>query len=64
MIYFNIKIGVPAFYLINLHEVWSVCLGQGIFALSLCIYGSIMAVVMVHQVIYKYIEFFLDNNFF
>lgn len=45
----TIIFGVPAFYLINLHEVWSVCLGQGIFALSLCIYGSIMAVVMVHQ---------------
>jgi hypothetical protein len=46
----TIVFAVPAFYLINLKHVWSVCLGQGIFAMSLSLYGSLMAVVMVEQV--------------
>lgn len=44
------ELGVIGFYLINMRHVWSVCLGQGVFALSLALYGSIMAVVMVNQV--------------
>jgi hypothetical protein len=45
-----IVFSIPAFYLINLKHIWSVCVGQGIFAISLCLYGGIMAVVMVEQV--------------
>jgi hypothetical protein len=46
----TIVFAVPAFALINMKQVWSVCLGQGIFAVSLSLYGSLMVVVMVEQV--------------
>jgi hypothetical protein len=46
----TILFSTAAFYLINLKHVWSVCAGQWIFAISLCMYGSMMPVVMVEQV--------------
>lgn len=46
----TICFSTAAFYLINLKHVWSVCAGQGIFAISLCLYGSLMPAVMVEQV--------------
>jgi hypothetical protein len=44
-------VGAPAFYLINFGHWWSACVGQGIFAVSLALYGSCLPAFVVQQVV-------------
>eukprot|EP00602_Paraphysomonas_sp_CaronLab_P011212 CAMPEP_0185041506 /NCGR_PEP_ID=MMETSP1103-20130426/40895_1 /TAXON_ID=36769 /ORGANISM="Paraphysomonas bandaiensis, Strain Caron Lab Isolate" /LENGTH=604 /DNA_ID=CAMNT_0027581265 /DNA_START=182 /DNA_END=1993 /DNA_ORIENTATION=+ len=46
--------GAPAFALINYNKLWTACLGQAIFAISLAMYGSNLPAFVVQQFSVRY----------